>query len=126
MIFEQQKDKRWKLYLIEMKSSIGAKKWVDIKGKFRASYLLAKAIAGMLELNISETVMYTTFEKVDLRLPDTVPSARRVKSGEPLVRMEDEWKGERFCLNLGTRVPFMHVPLQMVKKEKLLTGVLIE
>ena len=64
IIFEHQGDDIWKLYLIEMKSSVGTKKWHEIKGKFRASYLLSHAVAGMLELKISETRMYTTFERV--------------------------------------------------------------
>lgn len=43
---------QWKLHLIEMKGSVGEEKWVEFKGKFRASYLVAQALAGMLELDI--------------------------------------------------------------------------
>jgi hypothetical protein len=42
-----------------MKGSVGEEKWVEIKGKFRASYLVAQALAGMLELDIAEAAMYT-------------------------------------------------------------------
>jgi hypothetical protein len=45
--------------LIEMKGSVGEEKWAEIKGKFRASYLVAQALAGMLELDIAEAAMYT-------------------------------------------------------------------
>ena len=100
MIFERKRDGSVKLHLIEMKSSVGERKWVEVKGKFRASYLLALALAGMLALSVSETVMYTTFEKVEFRPLETMPSARRLKSGEPLFRMEEEWSGMRFGLNL--------------------------
>ena len=127
IIFEHQCDPKWKLYLIEMKSSVGEKKWGEIKGKFRASYLLAKAIAGMLELEISETVMYTKYEKVQFTLQDTMPTARRGKLGSRFVRMEQEWDGGAFGLNFGERVSFVHIPVQMVRKENgVLAGDLFE
>ena len=91
IIFEHQGQELWKLHLIEMKGSVGERKWTEIKGKFRASYLVAQAIAGMLGLHISETVMYTTFEKVRFAPPETMPSARRTGTGRVLVKMEDEW-----------------------------------
>lgn len=69
-----------KLHLIEMKSSVGNEKWIEIKGKFRASYLLAQGIAAMLEMNIVDACMYTTFENVHLSLPET--SRARSKQGE--------------------------------------------
>ncbi len=118
IIFEHQRNNKWKLYLIEMKSSVGEKKWGEIKGKFRASYLLAQGIAGMLELEISETVMFTTFEKVQFTLPDTMPSVRRGNLGSRFVRMEQEWSGESFGLNFGERISFSHIPVQMVRNEK--------
>lgn len=97
IIFEHQWDDIWKLYLIEMKSSVGTKKWHEIKGKFRVSYLLSHAVAGMLELKISETRMYTTFERVRFLPSETIPTARRVKPGVQLVRMEEEWSGQAAC-----------------------------
>lgn len=127
MIFEHQPNHCWKLHLIEMKSSVGEKKWKDIKGKFRASFLLGQAVAGMLELEISETVMYTTFDKVQFAPLDTMPSARRVRSGKTLIRMEDEWNGKRFGLNFGERISFMHIPVPMNRNEEgILMGTLME
>lgn len=127
MIFEHQQDNRWKLHLIEMKGSVGEKKWKDIKGKFRASYLLGRAIAGMLDLELSEAVMYTTFDKVQFTPLETMPSARRTRSGRTLVRMEEEWEGKRFGLNFGERVSFMHVPVPMRRNEEgILIGNLVE
>lgn len=82
IIFEHRPDHTWKVHLIEMKGSVGERKWIEMKGKFRASYLIAQAIAGMLELQISETVMYTTFEKVRFAAPDTMPSSRRTGTGK--------------------------------------------
>ena len=127
IIFEHQGDDIWKLYLIEMKSSVGTQKWHEIKGKFRASYLLSQAVAGMLGLKISETRMYTTFERVRFLPSETIPTARRVKSGVQLVRMEEEWSGQRFGLNFGECVSFVHTPIQMIRDENgVLTGCLIE
>lgn len=127
MIFERQCEDKWKLHLIEMKGSVGERKWDEIKGKFRASYLVAQAIAGMLEVKITETVMYTTFEKVQFAPSDTMPSARRVRSGETLVRMKDEWAGARFGLNFGERTPFIHKAIQMTRNEEgILAGDLME
>lgn len=127
MIFERQKDGRWKLHLIEMKGSVGEPKWVEIKGKFRASYLLAQALAGMLELMISETVMYTTFERVKFAHSDTMPSARRSRLGEAPVCMQEEWNGRRFGLNFGMRIPFRHIPVPMKRnRDGILVGNLEE
>lgn len=127
MIFERQCEDKWKLHLIEMKGSVGERKWDEIKGKFRASYLVAQAIAGMLEVKITEKVMYTTFEKVQFAPLDTMPSARRVRSGETLVRMKDEWAGARFGLNFGERTPFIHKAIQMTRNEEgILAGDLME
>lgn len=113
MIFERQDGDQWKLHLIEMKGSVGADKWNEIKGKFRASYLLGQAVGAMLELKISETVMYTTFEKVRFAHSDTMPTGRRGRVGEPMVKMEDEWDKGRFGLNFGQRVHFVHKPIPM-------------
>lgn len=122
MIFSRQSEDEWKLYLIEMKSSVGRRKWGEVKGKFRSSYLLGLAIAGMLELKLSETVMYTTYEKVAFHPPDTMPSARRMPLGRASVSMEEEWHGGRFSLNLGERIYFKHIPVQMQKMNGLLAG----
>lgn len=123
MIFERQQGDRWKLHLIEMKGSIDAEKWGWIKGKLRASYLVAQAIAGMLEMDIAETAMYTTYERVEFSHSDTLPIAGHGRLGIPQVRMEEEWEGTRFGLNFGERIPFEHVPIKMERnKEGVLTG----
>ena len=113
LIFERQEGNQWKLHLIEMKGSVGEEKWVEIKGKFRASYLVARALAGMLELDIVKTTMYTTYERVEFSHSDTMPSARRVRLGTPQVRMKEEWEGTRFELYFGERVSFDHIPIKM-------------
>lgn len=118
IIFEYVSENDWKLHLIEMKSSVGRKKWNEIKGKFRASYLLAQGIAAMLELNIVSTHMYTSYEKVQLEVSDTLPSERRMRIGEHYVKPEEEWAGDKFALNFGERLKFEHIPIQMTRNEK--------
>lgn len=66
--------------------------------------------------------MYTTYEKVVFDFSDTMPSARRGMLGVPMVKMIDEWNGIRFGLNIGERVPFIHIPIEMTKNAE---GVLV-
>lgn len=63
IILEHTGDDTWNLHLIEMKSSVGVQKWIEVKGKFRASYLVSQAIAAMLEIPLDHTYLYTTYEK---------------------------------------------------------------
>ena len=123
IIFEHVSENDWKLHLIEMKSSVGRKKWNEIKGKFRASYLWAQGIAAMLDMNIVDTHMYTSYEKVQLEVSGTMPSERRMSVGEYFEKPEDEWDGGKFALNFGTRFSFEHTPLQIIRNEEnILTG----
>ena len=123
IIFEQISDDKWKLHLIEMKTSVGGDKWIEIKGKFRASYLLAQGIAAMLEMQIEETYMYTTYENVHFSLAETMPSARRLPLGGKLIKPQDEWNGNEFALNFGKRFKFIHKPIHMERNaEGILMG----
>ena len=117
IVFEHISDDDWKLHLIEMKSSVGGNKWTEIKGKFRASYLWAQGIAAMLDINIVSTHMYTSYEKVQLAASDTMPTERRLLVGEHYVKMEEEWNGNKFTLNFGTKICFKHTPIEMVRNE---------
>ena len=123
IIFERLSDNDWKLHLIEMKSAVGNEKWIEVKGKFRASYLLAQGIAAMLEMNIVDTCMYTTYESVHLSLPETMPTARRLPLGVKQIKPQDEWDGTDFGLYFGTRIKFMHKPIKMERNGDVLEGV---
>lgn len=122
ILFEYLDDNKWKAHLVEMKSSVENDKWKDVKGKFRASYLLVQGIAAMLEMNLVETCMYTSFEKTCFNPSDTMPVERRLLVGERHVRPQDEWNGEKFTLDFGNRLPFIHIPIQMERNDK---GVLV-
>lgn len=123
IIFEYRPDEKWRVHLIEMKSKVGHSTWIDIRGKFRASYLLTQAIAAMLDMEIEEVLMYTTYENVDLTCEDTMPSSRRMPVGKEYIRPEDEWSGGKLGLNFGARYPFVHKPIQMRRNgENILVG----
>lgn len=123
IIYEHMPGDVWKVHMIEMKSWVGVDKWKEIKGKFRASYLLAQGIASMLEMNITGTHLYTTYEKADLRPSPVMPTGRRLPVGLPQVRPQDEWEGRNCGLNFGQRIPFIHHPIQMVRNsDQILTG----
>lgn len=122
ILFEYLDNNNWKVHLVEMKSSVGNDKWKDVKGKFRASYLLVQGIAAMLEMNLAEICMYTSFEKTCFNLSDTMPAERRLLVGERHVRPQDEWNGKKFTLNFGNRLPFIHIPIQMERNDE---GVLV-
>lgn len=115
IVFENLGNNDWKIHLIEMKSSVKYNKWIEVKAKFRASYLLVQAIAAILSMNIKEVRMYTTYEKCNLDIPETMPTARRLFLGQKNVNPLDEWQGIDFGLNFGERIEFMHTPIQMVR-----------
>ena len=123
IVFEHLANDKWKIHLIEMKSSVGSEKWTEIKGKFRASYLLVQGLAAMLEMSIEDICMYTTYEKAVFSLPDTMPSARRLMLGQKQVKPQDEWNSNNVGLNFGTTINFTHKPIQMERnKENVLIG----
>ena len=122
IVFEHLKNDKWNIHLIEMKSSMSTEKWTEVKGKFRASYLLVQGLAAMLEMPIEEVCMYTTYEKVIFSLPDTMPSVRRLMLGQKLIKPEYEWNSNNVGLNFGTTINFKHKPIQMQRNEE---GVLV-
>lgn len=123
IIFEPVAIDAWNIHLFEMKGSVSKEKWVEIKGKFRASYLLVEGLAAILNMKINDIIMYTTFEKVVCAPSPTIPSSRRVAVGQSLIKMQDEWNGSKFGLNLGDRIKFKHIPVQMNRdSDKILIG----
>lgn len=118
IIFERRECDKWRVHLIEMKTTVGHRTWIDARGKFRASYLLVQAIAAMLDMEIEEVRMYTTYEKVDLSCEDTNLIERRPRVGEDNIRPQDEWDGGKFGVKFGNRYSFIHKPILMKRNEK--------
>lgn len=117
IVFEHISNNNWKLHLIEMKSSIFDKKWAEVKGKFRASYLFSQGIAAMLEMNIVDICMYTTYENVHFSKSGTMPSSRRLPLGVPQIKPQEEWDAGSVSLNFGIGIKFSHIPIQMKRNE---------
>lgn len=122
IVFEREAENQWTIHLIEMKTTVGMKTWQEIKGKFRASLLLAEAVAAMLDLNVNNVKMYTTFENVNLKSDPYAPVSRRGNVGRKMIRPEDEWNGRDFTLNLGERIFFQHKPVKVERDGEVLCG----
>lgn len=122
IVFEREAENQWMIHLIEMKTTVGMKTWQEIKGKFRASLLLAEAVAAMLDFNINKIKMYTTFENVNLKMDPYAPVSRRGNVGRKKTSPEDEWNGRDFTLNLGERILFQHKPVKVERDGEVLLG----
>lgn len=121
IILEHTGDDTWNLHLIEMKSSVGVQKWIEVKGKFRASYLVSQAIAAMLEIPLDHTYLYTTYEKECFdTCSETMPVERRVRTGN--ISPKREWESGRVELNFGEKIPFDHEKVQMTRSTDGLKG----
>ena len=101
---------KWDIYLIEMKSTVSDKTWIDVKGKFRASYLFICAFAAMLDININNIYMY--------------PTSKRVRTGTKNIPYIEEFQGNKFAIKLGQYISFKHIPILMTddKSEQMLVG----
>lgn len=109
---------KWILHLIEMKSSVGNKTWIEIKGKFRASFLNMKAICEFLGISISHVCTYTTFENELFNSGKNMadPKALLPMLGEKAIDMKrDEWDKNIVVLNFGEKEVFRHMPLKMYR-----------
>ena len=120
ILFQHIADDSWTLLIIEMKTSVGAKVWKDIKKKRRASYLNALAIAAVLDIQIKKVIVYTTFEEEKFSdLPDlTSPYAQKPVLGHYQVDYKkDEWDRNVIYINLGEALRFEHHHIRMNRNE---------
>lgn len=116
----------WKLHLIEMKSSVGFKTWLEqIKPKVRTSYFTALAIADFLGIQVSEVTAYTTYAQERFSNADhgTNPRAIIPQLGAAARNpFADEWDKNRMFINIGEEMMIPHKKIKMTKNAK--TGVL--
>ena len=120
IVLEKREDNKWIAHLIEMKTSISSgEKWIEIKGKFRASYLFIQAICAMLHMDLSEVRMYTTYENVVFDYAPENMISRRPRLGVPQVVPHQEWAGGKFTLSFGEecRLFFMHIPIHVTRNQ---------
>lgn len=125
ILFEEYSNK-WRVHLIEMKSGVGNKTWLEsIKPKVRTSYLTALSIADFLGIQIADVIAYTTYE--DERFqgtqndanPKVMFPALGVVARHPF---NDEWNKDCMYINLGEEKKIQHKKIKMVKNVS--TGVL--
>lgn len=109
------KDETWSLHLLEMKSSVNDSKWVDIRGKFRASYLNVLALCVFLGIKIDNTYAYTTYERELFTDAQTTtnPIALKAPLGEKKLSEKAEWESGTVGINLGEKVIFKHRKIKM-------------
>lgn len=113
-------ENQWELHLIEMKSSIKDSKWIEIKQKFRASYLNAKAIAVFVGITIDKVILYTTYEKADITgrpRGTTELKSYSPKLGEKLIDIKNEWDTGIVELNFGHYEAFQHTKIKMTRTD---------
>lgn len=130
ILFEEQPN-GWRLHLIEMKSSVGYKTWIEkIKPKVRTSYFTALAIANFLGIRVREAVAYTTFEEE--KFGDIVNKANLKAKVPELGKVArdaytDEWTKNRLFLDIGEEMQILHKRIKMVKNEATgtLEGILV-
>lgn len=120
-------DDGWRLHLIEMKSGVGYKTWLEsIKPKVRTSYLTSLAIADFLGIKISDVVAYTTYseEKFSDNSNKTNPRTFVPPLGEKARNpVKDEWEKNQMFLELGEELRIVHKRIKMKKDEQ--SGVLL-
>lgn len=116
----------WRLHLIEMKSGVGYKTWLEsIKPKIRTSYFTALALADFLGIQIQDTVAYTTYENDKFNDTSILADPRTLV---PLLGRaardanRDEWKKGRIILNVDGEFVIPHKKIQMQRNS--ISGVL--
>ena len=126
IILEQRENDSWTAHLIEMKSSVKTQeKWMEIKGKFRASYLFVLAAGAILHIKIDDIRMYTIYKSETISqcrvtcMPEN-PVLKRMHTGERPIETWREWNGGEFTLPFGTdcSLPFLHIPIRVCKNEE--------
>jgi len=124
-------DRTWTLVLIEMKTSVGARTWLQsIKPKIRSSILRMRAFAAVCGIHVDRIEAYTTYaiDKFQPAQTTTSPIAYRmpIRKRIPQERCrdpyQDEWLRDRAYINLGEEIVITHHRVQMVKQDDVLTG----
>lgn len=119
VLLVQQSSGKWMVHLIEMKTSVGERTWVNIKQKVRASILNIKALAAVLDLPLENFMVYTTYENLafDVHALEN-PVERKRHLGVPRTK-EDEWDKNLIKINLlnASRDEYHHTGILMAKSD---------
>ena len=111
VIFKMENNGEWTLHLIEMKTSVGAKTWADIKTKQRASYLDMLALAVFLGIKVKEVFADTAYEwdKMSQEFENANTAVKKPLLGQKKIAppVKDEWCAGKLYLE------FDHSPLEI-------------
>ena len=116
----QKKEEKWILHLIEMKSKVDNKKWIEIKQKIRASYFNLCALESVLGLRIDEVRIYTTYDNTGFRSlkSSTDPKLFVAPLGKQMPPApENEWKNGVISVDIGEVIQFKHSAVKMQRTE---------
>lgn len=106
----------WDLYMIEMKSGVGDKKWLDIKSKMRSSLLNIKALCEFMGITVGGVYAYTTYERECFEEPF---STADIKAQVPLLGEKassfkyDEWYKDIIKIKIDDTVILPHKAIKM-------------
>lgn len=123
-VIMQHKNGAWRLHLIEMKSSVGAKTWERIKKQNRDAYLEILALSGVLGINFSEITSYTTYESEKFKNDDTNPLTKTALLGKKASNGYEQWESGYMELSVraGKPLQIKHNKIRMVKDNNVLQG----
>lgn len=116
----QKKEEKWILHLIEMKSKVDNKKWLEIKQKIRASYFNLCALEKILGIHIDEVRTYTTYENTGFWSSDKSADPKIIAAplGKPMPPApEYEWINNIISVDVGELVKFQHNAVRMQRTE---------
>ena len=114
------KDDKWKLCIIEMKTTIGVETWKEVKRKTRATYINCIALAAVLGIliDIENVDVYTTYanEKFYSMEDTTNPMTYKPLLGQKKYDLKkEEWDKNQIRVNLGEYVFLHHCPIRTCK-----------
>lgn len=112
----------WDLYMIEMKSNVGDKKWRDIKAKVRSSLLNIKALCEFLGITLNNIYTYTTYEKECFTKPENTADPKTLipKLGERAIDYKrDEWDANVIKIKIDEIISLPHKAVKMEYDDKI-------
>lgn len=122
VLFVMDSEEHWKVYLIEMKSGMGKRTFLDVKRKVRANYFSIKALCAYLgiELSDKDIEVYVTYSSNSSNVtPNETPNPATLKAmtGQRYTGdvMQLEWNKNRIELKKPEKHEFVLHKVEMQK-----------
>lgn len=115
VVITQSEDGHWKAHLIEMKTTMGTKKFIEVKQKTRAGFFSVKALCAYLgiQLNDGDFDVYVTYEQIKA----TDPVLLKAPIGEmPENIIKSEWEKNRVIIKVPEKLELPLIPVKMERK----------